>query len=129
MAGSNPFSINKDSENFQRSFSKLYKATAKGHQKSLVEKLDKIIQGLADQPRPANSWEEPVPKKLVLPPFHEFRKIGFSIAKGAAGKIRLMYLIDIDNQLITSLWVYSHEQFAGRPADKDISKVVNEILD
>lgn len=129
MTGSNLFSINKNSEDFKRSFRKLYKATARGNQKKLIDQLEKILQGLVDQPRPANSRQEPVPKKLILPPFHEFRKIEFVIDKGAAGQIRLMYLVDIDSQIITSLWIYSHEQFSGRPADKDISKVVREILD
>lgn len=129
VTGSNPFSIDKDNEDFRRSFRKLYKATSRGNQKKLVDQLEKILQGLVDQPRPTNSRQEPVPKKLSLPPFHEFRKIEFAIDKGAAGQIRLMYLVDVDRQMITSLWIYSHEQFSGRPADGDISKVMNEVLD
>lgn len=129
MTGSNPFSIDKDSQSFKNSLRKLYKATSKRDRSILIDCLTEILESLVSQPRPTNSRQEPVPRKLTLPPFFEFRKIDFSIAKGAAGQIRLMYLVDIDSQLITALWIYSHEQFSGRPADKDISKVVREAFD
>lgn len=129
MTGSNLFSINRDSEDFKRSFNKLYKATAKGSQQKLLDKLEEVLKGLVDQPRPAKSRQEPVPKKLTLPPCYEFRKIEFAIDRGAAGQIRLMYLLDIDSRIITSLWIYSHKQFSRRPADKDISRVVSEIIE
>ena len=129
MTGLNPFSIDKDSENFSRSLRKLYKDTSKRDQKVLVDQLKDILEGLIDEPRPTNSRLEPIPGKVTLPPLHEFRKLDFSIAKGASGQIRLMYLVNLDSQVITALWIYSHEQFSKRPADKDISKVINNAFE
>ena len=128
MTGSNHFSINRNSEDFKRSFKKLTKATAKRDIEKLIETLEKILIALIENPRPQHSRQEPSPKRISLPPLHEFRKIEFTIAKGAAGQIRLMYLLDIERQVITALWIYSHEQFAKRPPDGDIKQVIEAVF-
>lgn len=129
MTGLSPFSINSDSEHFKKSLNKLHKATSKRDRDTLIARLSETLGGLTEDPRPASSKQEPQPKKTTLPPLSEFRKVYFSISKGAAGQIRLMYLADFDRKLITALWIYSHEQYAQRPPDKDISRVIEGSLD
>lgn len=124
MTGSNRFSVDTSSEDFERSLKKLKKATAKRDVKMLTEKLIEILEGLTTDQRPQSSRLEPIPKKIDLPPLCEFRKIEFSIARGASGQIRLMYLADFENQSIAALWIYSHKQFSQRPSDKDIGSVI-----
>lgn len=51
------------------------------------------------------------------------------ISKGASGQIRLMYLVNTTACVIRLVWIYSHEQFAKHPADKDLKSVIKEILD
>lgn len=40
-----------------------------------------------------------------------------------------MYLVNPTACVIKLVWIYSHEQFAKRPADKDLKNVSKEILD
>ncbi len=40
-----------------------------------------------------------------------------------------MYLVNTTASVIRLVWIYSHEQFVKRPADKDLKSVINEILD
>jgi hypothetical protein len=129
VVGSNRFLIDKDGEDFKKSFNKLYKATSRRDQKVLINQLEDIFKGLIEDPRPMNSRHEPSPGRLHLPPLYEFRKIDFSIAKGASGQIRLMYLADLNAEKIKALWVYSHSQFSKRPPDQDIRNVIENALD
>ena len=124
MAGSTPFSI-EASENFQRSFRKL----AKAHGASFVELVEEILEDLIEDQYPRNSRNEPLPGKISLPKEWTFHKLEFKVSKGASGQIRLMYLINAPTCLIKLVWIYSHEQFAKRPTDKDLKSVIREILD
>lgn len=124
MTGSTPFSI-EASDNFKRSFKKL----AKIYGSSFVELISKVIEELIDDQYPNNSRNEPLPGKLKLPEEWTFHKLDFRIAKGASGQIRLMYLVDATTCTIKLVWIYSHEQFAKRPADADLKSVIREILD
>jgi mRNA-degrading endonuclease YafQ of YafQ-DinJ toxin-antitoxin module len=124
MTGSTPFLI-ESSDNFERSFKKLVKT----HGKGLVKVVADNLEVLTENPYPNNSRQEPLPGKIRLPQYLTFHKLEFRISKGASGQIRLMYLIDISDRIIKPVWIYSHEQFAKRPADKDLQTVIKEILD
>ncbi len=124
MTGSTPFSI-ETSENFNRSFKKL----AKVHGTGFVELVTKILEDLTEEQYPINSRNEPLPGKIQLTEGWTFHKLEFKISKGASGQIRLMYLVNTTASIIRLVWIYSHEQFVKRPADKDLKSVINEILD
>lgn len=124
MTGSTPFSIEK-SDNFQRSFKKL----AKFHGSSFVELIAQILEGLIEDQYPHNSRQEPLPGKIQLPQGWTFHKLELRFSKGASGQIRLMYLVNSAAFTIRLVWIYSHEQFAKRPADADLKSVIQEILD
>jgi hypothetical protein len=51
------------------------------------------------------------------------------VSQGASGQIRLMYLVNESTCSIRLVWIYSHEQFAKRPTDRDLKSVIQEILD
>jgi hypothetical protein len=40
-----------------------------------------------------------------------------------------MYLINETTCTIKLVWIYSHEQFSKRPADRDLKDIIREILD
>lgn len=124
MTGSNLFSI-EPSDNFNRSFKKL----AKAHGNVFVELVTKILEDLTEAPYPMNSRNEPLPGKIKLPEGWTFHKLEFRFSKGASGQIRLMYLVNDTSCTIRLVWIYSHEQFAKRPADPDIKSVIKEILE
>ncbi|GAP93971.1 hypothetical protein [Leptolyngbya sp. NIES-2104] len=124
MTGSIPFSI-EESENFKRSFKKL----AKVHKNTLIELVAETLENLIDDQYPNNSRNEPLPSKIQLPEDWTFHKLELRIAKGASGQIRLMYLVNESTYTIRLVWIYSHEQFAKRPADTDLKNTIREILD
>lgn len=124
MTGSTPFSI-EDSENFKCSFKKLGKV----HGTGFVDIVAEILENLLEEQYPINSWQEPLPGKIQLTEGWTFHKLEFKVSKGASGQIRLMYLVNTTTCVIKLVWIYSHEQFAKRPADKDLKSVIKEILD
>ncbi|MBE9208296.1 hypothetical protein IQ244_17535 [Nostoc sp. LEGE 06077] len=124
MTGSTPFSI-EESDNFKRSFKKL----AKVYKDNFVELIAKTLEDLIDDQYPNNSRNEPLPAKIQLPEGWTFHKLEIWFSKGASGQIRLMYLVNAETYTIKLVWIYSHEQFAKRPADVDLKSVIREILD
>jgi len=40
-----------------------------------------------------------------------------------------MYLVNTNDFVIKLVWIYSHEQFAKRPAESDLKGILKEILD
>ena len=124
MTGSTPFSI-EESDNFKRSFKKL----AKTHGASFVELVAEILENLTEDQYPINSRNEPLPGKIQLPDGWTFHKLDCKVSKGPSAQIRLMYLVNTIASVIKPVWIYSHEQFAKRAADKDLKSVINEILD
>ncbi|TFI51854.1 hypothetical protein BLD44_024020 [Mastigocladus laminosus UU774] len=78
---------------------------------------------------PINSRNEPLPGKIRLPQGWTFHKLELKVSKGASGQVRLMYLINTTTFTIKLVWIYSHEQFTKRPADKELKSVIKEILD
>jgi mRNA-degrading endonuclease RelE of RelBE toxin-antitoxin system len=123
VTGSTPFSI-EASENFRRSFKKL----AKVHGASFVKLIEEVLEGLIEDQYPISSRQEPLPGKLQLSENWTFHKLELKISKGASGQIRLMYLVNSTTHIVQLVWIYSHEQFAKRPVDKDLKSVIREIL-
>jgi hypothetical protein len=39
-----------------------------------------------------------------------------------------MYLVNESALVLRPLWIYTHEQFAKRPGDKDLTTVIQEAL-
>lgn len=128
MTGLTPFSI-EESEFFKRSLKKLLKSSNKVLQKSLISSLSSILEELIQYPYPSKSRQEPISKKVRLPNDWKFYKLELKLAKGASGQIRLMYLVNEEEKIIKPLWIYSHEQFAKRPLDGDISNAIKSIID
>ncbi|MDY6784595.1 MAG: hypothetical protein SW833_18965 [Cyanobacteriota bacterium] len=124
MTGSTPFSI-EETKNFKRSFKKL----AKVRRPEFVGIVASILENLADDRYPKNSRSEPLPGKIKLPEGWTFHKLEFRVSKGASGQIRLMYLVNTTTCTIKLVWIYSHEQFVKRPAEKDLKGLIKEILD
>ncbi|MFN6497826.1 MAG: hypothetical protein RMX65_012565 [Nostoc sp. DedQUE01] len=124
MTGSTPFSI-EESDNFKRSFKKLAKVLGS----NFVELLTEVLEALIDDQYPINSRNEPLPAKIQLPEGWTFHKLELKAGKGASGQVRLMYLVNTPNCLIKLVWIYNHEQFAKRPADRDLKSIIKEILE
>jgi mRNA-degrading endonuclease YafQ of YafQ-DinJ toxin-antitoxin module len=124
VTGSNPFSI-EESDNFRRSFKKLAKALGS----DFVELLAEVLENLIDDPYPINSRNEPLPAKIQLPEGWTFHKLELKTGKGASGQVRLMYLVNTIDYVIKLVWIYNHEQFAKRPAEKDLKSIIKEILE
>ncbi|MGB3693329.1 MAG: hypothetical protein WA865_15540 [Spirulinaceae cyanobacterium] len=114
-----------ESDNFKRSFKKL----AKVHKNNFVLIVSRSLENLLDNPYPHNSCLEPLPSKIKLSQEWTFYKLKFRFAKGASGQIRLMYLVNEISYIIKPVWIYTHEQFAKRPADEDLKRVIRDILD
>ncbi|MEG4986222.1 hypothetical protein QUB08_10690 [Microcoleus sp. BR0-C5] len=89
--------------------------------------IAKTLEDLIDDQYPNNSRNEPLPGKTLLPQEWTFHKLEIRFAKGASGQIRLMYLVNATTCTIRLVWIYSHEQFAKRPADDDLKSVIREI--
>lgn len=124
MTGSPPFLI-EESENFKRSFKKL----AKAHGSNFIELVAEVLEDLIEDQYPTNSRNEPLPGRIQFPEGWTFHKLELRVSKGASGQIRLMYLVNTTSCIIKLVWIYSHEQFAKRPAEKDLKSVIREILD
>ncbi|MBD2207648.1 hypothetical protein H6G33_35755 [Calothrix sp. FACHB-1219] len=124
MTGLNPFSI-EESDNFRRSFKKIAKALGS----DFVELLGEVLENLINDPYPVNSRNEPLPAKIQLPEGWTFHKLELKAGKGASGQVRLMYLVNTIDQVIKLVWIYNHEQFAKRPAEKDLKGIIKEILE
>ncbi|MBD1837741.1 hypothetical protein H6F78_07520 [Coleofasciculus sp. FACHB-64] len=124
MTGSTPFSI-EESENFKRSFKKL----AKAYGADFIELVADTLEDLTEDQCPINSRREPLPGKIQLPEGWTFHKLELRVSKGASGQIRLMYLVSTTVWVVKPVWIYSHEQFEKRPADKELKSVIQEILD
>lgn len=124
MTGSNRFSIEKCPK-FKRSF----KACAKKRNRDFLDWIAKNLEELAEKQYPKDFPLDPLPKKAQLPEGWTFHKLKLSFATGASGEIRLMYLVDSVRHIIWLFWIYSHEDFEKRPADRDITSALNEFLE
>lgn len=122
--GCSHYSIN-ETEKFLRSF----KTLAKKHKRNnaFIPCVTAEIDKLRTNPKIA---QEPLPAKLfrIMPPDLGFFKSRFSVSNGTSGQIRLMYLVDDIHCNVILLWIYSHEDFAKRPPDKDLTTLIKQEL-
>ncbi|NET25619.1 hypothetical protein [Okeania sp. SIO1I7] len=129
MTGSTPFLIEK-STNFERSLKKLVKTyKSQSQQQEFIQIISQYLDELIIHPYPPQARVEPLPSGLKLPDEWQFYKLVLTIAKGASGQIRLMYLVDEKQRVIKPLWIYNHQQFEKRPPAQDIKDVIQEIFE
>ncbi len=120
------------SSKFERSAKVLKKSfKSKRQEQVFVDCVTAIVRFLVQEPRDPDSRLEPIPKGLDLPGNSEFRELVFQVPgkSGAAGEGRLIYWVNYENTLITLLWIYTHEEFKGRPADQDLREVLRDALE
>ena len=125
------FSVQPSSK-FERSAKVLKKSFKSKHQEqAFVDCVTAIVRSLVEEPRDPDSRLEPIPKGLDLPGNCEFRKLVFQVPgkSGAAGEGRLIYWVSYESHLIKLLWIYTHEDFKGRPADQDLRQVLKDTLE
>jgi hypothetical protein len=116
---------------FERSLKALKKGfKSKRQEQQFVEAVMLLLQGLVQEPRHLDSRLETIPKGIGLSDGIEFRKLRFEVpgTSGAAGEGRLMYLVNYEDCLIHLLWIYTHEEFKGRPPEKDLRQILREAL-
>jgi hypothetical protein len=117
---------------FERSAKVLKKGfKSRRQQQQFVDAVTELIRALVQEPRHPDSRLEPIPKGVEVPEGWEFRKLLFAVpgTAGAAGEGRLVYLFSDRDSLIKLLWIYTHEEFKGRPPDKDLRQVLQEGLE
>lgn len=130
MTGSQKF-LKVPTRNFERWLKKLFKGYKGSRDKQAFQVfIAQLIDSLCVDPRPSNSAFEPIPGKLALPKELEFRKLRFAMPnlRGASGQGRLMYLIDSGHNAIVLVWIYTHEEFEGRPDEKSLTSVLLEAV-
>jgi hypothetical protein len=117
---------------FERSFKALKKGfKSKRQGEVLVTMVQEIFASLRANPRHPDSRMEPTPKGVDLPDGGEFRKLLFDMPglSGASGEGRLMYIVDFQARRIQLVWIYTHEEYKGRPPDKDLRQILQEALE
>jgi hypothetical protein len=117
---------------FERSAKGLKKGfKSKRQQQQFVDVVTGLIRALVQEPRHPDSRLEPIPKGVAVPDGWEFRKLVFEVpgTAGAAGEGRLVYLVSDRDGLIKLLWLYTHEEFKGRPPDQALRQVLQEGLE
>jgi hypothetical protein len=117
---------------FERSFKALKKGFKSNRQaQQFLEAVTTLLQALAEEPRHPNSRLEPIPKGVDLPDGCELRKLLFQVpgTSGASGEGRLIYWVNCPDSLIQLLWIYTHEEFKGRPPEKDLRQILREAIE
>jgi hypothetical protein len=122
------------SRNFERSQREFYKTHFKKNQQGALrfaEKLAVVVGALARDPNLQGLARfEPYPHGTFRTGW-EFRKLDFDSEEldGAAKRIRLMYLVQLEPKRLHLVWLYSHKQFATRPPPRDIGDALLEIME
>lgn len=119
------------SHKFTRTVKNLKKGyKSKRSEQEFVDCIAGIVEFLTQDPRPDSSRLEPLPKGVDILNW-EFRKLMFALPErsGASGEGRLMYLVNYGECLIKLVWIYTHEEFKGRPPEKDLKQMLQELLE
>ena len=119
------------SDKFTRTAKSLKKGyKSKRSEQEFVDCVAGIVEALTQDPRPDSSRLEPLPKGVDISDW-EFRKLMFDLAgrSGASGEGRLMYLLKYSECLLKLVWIYTHEEFKGRPPEKDLKQMLQELLE
>ena len=129
MTGSNPFSISRVNV-FERTLKTFVGKYSKGERPKLKQCIAGLLNDLSLDPFRAGSAEEPLPDGLGLDrAVMSFRKFRLRYAKGASGQLRLIYIVFLEERILTPIWIYSHEEYVKRPPVSMISSAVREALD
>ena len=127
MAGLPRYSINQN-EHFERTFKKLAKTYKSKREKlSLVSNVETYLKKLQDDPYPKESSQEPLPSKMQLLGNCFVCKLRWKYKSGASGQLRLIYVVNENTKSVTPLWIYSHQQYAKRPPDKELKTLLSEF--
>lgn len=131
MAGSQPYS-RVATRKFETSLKPLIKHYRGSKDRQTFQAfVAQMINDLCSEPRPTHSSLEPLPGKITLTEELEFRKIRFAMVPrlgGAAGQGRLMYLINSAQSTIILVWIYTHEEFEGRPDARSLRATLQEAM-
>lgn len=130
MTGSSKF-LRVPTRSFERSLKWLIKRYKGSREKqAFIAFVFQLIDELCNEPHPSNSAFEPIPGKIALSEELEFRKLRFAIPglRGASGQGRLMYLINSTQHKIILVWIYTHEEFEGRPDDKSLKVSLQDAI-
>lgn len=130
MTGSPKF-LRVPTRNFERSLRRLIKRYKGSREKqAFIVFISQLVDELCNEPHPSNSAFEPIPGKMALSEELEFRKLRFAIPglRGASGQGRLMYLINSTQHKIILVWIYTHEEFEGRPDDKSLKVALQDAI-
>jgi hypothetical protein len=93
---------------------------------------EQLQDRLCSDPYLPQSRSEPSPSNIILPEGLEFRKMTFKMQPrrgGASGEGRLMYLVDWDQYLIILAWIYTKDEFSGRPDDESLMSEIKDAID
>lgn len=73
--------------------------------------------------------QEPWPTGLAQTGF-ELWKLHFDMPRlrGAAGEGRLIYLIDQQRRIVYPVWIYTHDEFAKRPPEREMRRLLKSVL-
>lgn len=130
MTGSPKF-LKVPARNFERSLRRLIKRYKGSREKqAFIVFISQLVDELCDEPHSSNSAPEPIPGKMPLQEELEFRKLRFAMPglRGASGQGRLMYLINSTQRKIILVWIYTHEEFEGRPDDKSLKVSLQDAM-
>lgn len=117
-------------QQFERSLKKVSKSYKSNLAKAEFGRfITEILKSLIHNPYARDSTPEPLPAKSQLPQGWTLHKLRRKEGQGASGQIRLIYLINEPESVIKPLWIYTHEQYAKRPPDSDLLKVLRESLE
>lgn len=121
----------KRSKVFEHSFKKFIKKHP--YKQKIVAKLKEITKGLEIDPTFAKytikASEEPISYGFLNESASTFWKIRFTAGKGAAGQIRLMYLVNDAEKIVILIYIYDHKQYAKRPPDDYLKNVIRDAID
>lgn len=128
MTGLPLFQLEKTSS-FEHSFKILLKTyKSKIQQQEFTQCISSNLKLLTINPYPPKSRFEPLPSKLKLLLNWQFHKLVIKFLKGASGEIRIMYLVNEKEKIIKPIFIYTHQQFAKRPPDKEIRDLLKDNL-
>lgn len=124
-------------ESFDRSLDVLLKQNYKNDKKgaaAAAQVVEDTINALRVNPCVRPDDLEPWPRTMTPPPVadgFEFRKVRMTMPRsdGDARQGRLMYLFNRNSAAVDVFAVYTHKQYKGRPAEKDLEKIVKAIIE
>jgi hypothetical protein len=137
MTGSTEYSIvwtTKTTKKYERTLKKLAKLYKGKSDRQVFKQFvsEQLQDRLCSDPYLPQSRSEPSPSNIILPEGLEFRKMTFKMQPrrgGASGEGRLMYLVDWDQYLIILAWIYTKDEFSGRPDDESLMSEIKDAID